>query len=105
MSRKSRLIFDDPSHVFVIAEAGSNWKSGTYKNDLKQAYQLIKAAAKAGADAVKFQTYRPETIYVKDAGKSRYLSKHGINQNINKIFEHLSIPYEMISELSRYCKR
>ncbi len=105
MSKKSRLIFDDPSHVFVIAEAGSNWKSGTCKEDLERAHQLIKVAAKAGANAVKFQTYRPETIYVKDAGKSRYLSKHGINVNINKIFEHLSMPYEMISELAKYCKK
>jgi len=30
-------IFSSKSkHVFVIAEAGSNWKDGTYKNDLKE---------------------------------------------------------------------
>ncbi len=99
------LNFEDSKHTFVIAEAGSNWKCGTYEEDLKRAKELIKVAAKAGADAVKFQTYKPETIYVPDAGKSNYLSEHGINENINDIFEHLSMPYEMLPELSTYCKQ
>ena len=92
-------------HVFVIAEAGSNWKCGTYEEDLEQAKKLIKVAAKSGADAVKFQTYKPETIYVEDAGVSNYLSEHGIKENINEIFENLSMPYEMIPELRKYCDR
>ena len=93
------------SHVFVIAEAGSNWKCGTYEEDLEQAKRLIQVAAKAGADAVKFQTYKPETIYVPDAGQSEYLSEYGIKENINKIFENLSMPYDMIPELAKFCKR
>lgn len=97
--------FNNPEHVFVIAEAGSNWKCGTYEEDLKRAYQLIDVAAQAGADAVKFQTYRPETIYAVDAGASQYLTEHGINQNINDIFENLSMPYKMIPELSKYCSQ
>lgn len=88
----------------IIAEAGSNWKCGTLEEDLEQSKKLIDAAKEAEADAVKFQTYKPETIYVKDAGKSDYLSKHGIEDNINDIFEHLSMPYEMIPKLQEYCK-
>jgi N,N'-diacetyllegionaminate synthase len=95
---------DDLSHTFIIAEAGSNWKSGTLEEDLKRARELIKVAKNAGADAVKFQTYKPETIYVQDAGKIKYLSEYGINQNINEIFEHLSMPYEMIHELAKYAE-
>ena len=91
------------NHVFVIAEAGSNWKCGTYEEDLEQAKKLIKVASEAGADAVKFQTYKPETIYVENAGSSNYLSESGINQSINEIFENLSMPYEMIPELRKYC--
>lgn len=101
----SNMKLDDSSHTFIIAEAGSNWKAGTYEDDLKRARELIKTAAKAGADAVKFQMYRPETVYVSDAGKSDYLSEHGINQNINDILEYLSMPYEMIPELAKYCKQ
>src|SRR3989337_3643289 len=95
---------NDSSHVFVIAEAGSNWKCGGYNEDLKRAKKLIKIAANAGADAVKFQTFNTSDIYVPDAGKSNYLSNHGINENINEIFEKLSMPYEMIPELVKYCE-
>lgn len=97
--------FSNPKHVYVIAEAGSNWKCGKYDDDLNRAKELIKVASNCGADAIKFQTYRPETTYVEDAGKSYYLSKHGINENINKIFENLSMPYEMIPELADYSKQ
>jgi N,N'-diacetyllegionaminate synthase len=99
------LKFNDPYHIFIIAEAGSNWKCGTYEEDLNRAKELIKVAAKAGANAVKFQTYKPETTYVTDGGKSNYLSEHGINENINEIFEHLSMPYEMIPELAKYSEQ
>ena len=73
---------DNPKHIFVIAEAGSNWKAGSYDKDIKRATNLIKVAAKSGADAIKFQTYNPKTVYVPNAGKSRYLTKSGINKNI-----------------------
>lgn len=99
------LSLTDPSHTFVIAEAGSNWKCGNFEEDLRQAKTLIKIAAKANADAIKFQTYRPETLYVHNAGKSKYLSDQGIDQNVNDIFALLSMPYEMIPELAKYCKK
>ena len=95
---------ESSSGTFIIAEAGSNWKCGTYEDDLNRAKELITIAAKCGADAVKFQTYRSETTYVLGAGSSNYLSKHGINRDINKIFDDLSMPYEMIPELANYAK-
>ncbi len=94
---------DDPNHTFIIAEAGSNWKSGSYEEDLEQSKKLIKIASKAGADAVKFQTYKADTVYAHNAGNSNYLAEQGINKEINEIFEYLSMPYEMISELSQIC--
>lgn len=99
------LNFDNPKHVFVIAEAGSNWKSGSYKEDLNQAKNLIKIAAKSGADAVKFQTYRPETTYVSNPGTSNYLSKNGSAKSISDIFDEHSMPYEMIPELVESCTK
>jgi N,N'-diacetyllegionaminate synthase len=93
------------NHTFVIAEAGSNWKVGEFDEDIQMAKKLIKVAKESDADAIKFQTYRSDTVYVKNAGKSDYLSKNGINENINEIFDRLSMPYEMIPELSKYCKK
>ena len=100
---KIHLKIDDPNHTFIIAEAGSNWKSGSYEEDLEQAKKLIKIASNSGADAVKFQTYKADTVYAYNAGNSNYLAEQGINKEINEIFEYLSMPYEMISELSQIC--
>ena len=43
--------------AFVIAEAGVN-----HNGDLELGRALIREAAKAGADAIKFQTYKAGTI-------------------------------------------
>jgi len=102
---RNKLNFKDSKHTFVIAEVGSNWKCGAYDDDLERAKELIKVTAKAGADAVKFQTYKPETTYVLGAGKTNYLSEHGINENINDIFQRLSMPYEMLPELAKFCEQ
>lgn len=88
--------------VFVIAEAGSNWRMGTPARDLEMAFRLIDAAAEAGADAVKFQTYRARTVYVTGAGASDYLAETGEERSINDIFEDLEMPYEMIPRLAEH---
>lgn len=93
------------SKVFVIAEAGSNWRMGTAARDMKMGRALIDAAAEAGADAVKFQTYRAATVYAPNAGMSDYLAANGIRESIHEIFEDLSMPYEMIRPLAEHCRK
>ena len=91
--------------VFIIAEAGSNWKAGSLKEDLAMAKALVDAAAAAGADAVKFQTYRAETVYVPNAGTSDYLAASGIRESISDIFKRLAMPYEMLPVLAAHCRK
>jgi N-acetylneuraminate synthase len=55
------------SHVFVIAEAGVN-----HNGSVELARQLIDVAASAGADAIKFQTFRSEAVITRDARKAQY---------------------------------
>ena len=91
--------------VFIIAEAGSNWRMGTPDRDMKMGKTLIDVAAESGADAIKFQTYRSHSVYVPNAGDSDYLSEAGIKESINEIFDDLSMPYEMIPVLAEYSKK
>ncbi len=53
--------------VFIIAEAGVN-----HNGSLDLAKQLIDAAVDAGADAVKFQTFKAENLVSKNAQKADY---------------------------------
>ena len=53
--------------IFIIAEAGVN-----HNGSISLAKQLIEVAAKAGADAVKFQTFIAEELVSADAPKAGY---------------------------------
>ncbi len=98
-------IFNKKDHTFVIAEAGTNWKVGTDEQDLDMAEKLIESAAKSGADAVKFQTFRSETVYAFNAGEVEYEENEKKIISINKLFEKLSMKYEMIEKLSKVSKK
>ncbi|MUV85129.1 shikimate dehydrogenase [Natronomonas sp. CBA1123] len=83
--------------TFVIAEAGSN-----HNGDLEIAKELIDVAADAGGDAVKFQTFRAEDLYVEDSGEVEYLND---DRTIYEIIESMEMPYEWIPELHDYCRQ
>jgi N,N'-diacetyllegionaminate synthase len=55
------------NRTFIIAEAGVN-----HNGNLDMALQMVNVAAAAGADAVKFQTFKAEKIITVNAPKARY---------------------------------
>ncbi|MCX6027643.1 MAG: N-acetylneuraminate synthase family protein, partial [Chloroflexi bacterium] len=56
--------------VFIIAEAGVN-----HDGDLARAQELVDVAALAGADAIKFQTFRADQLVRRDAKKAAYQAR------------------------------
>ena len=89
----------------MIAEAGSNWKSKNKKSSIARAKKMILIASKYGADAIKFQTYSRNNVYVPNAGKSNYLKKSGITKSINELFNEFSMSYEILPILNDFCKK
>jgi N-acetylneuraminate synthase len=61
---------------------------------------LIDVASDAGADAVKFQTFRAEDLYVEESGEVEYLDD---DRTIYEIIESMEMPYKWIPVLYDYC--
>ena len=87
--------------TFIIAEAGVN-----HNGELLIAKKLIDAAVKAGADAVKFQTFRANRLVTAAASKAEYqIANTGTNESQFEMLEKLELSPEMHRELFSYCDR
>lgn len=86
--------------VFIIAEAGVN-----HNGDLNIAKRLVDEAAKAGVDAVKFQTFKAENIVCKNAVKAEYQkTTTDAKQSQFEMLKKLELTEVMHDELIEYCK-
>ena len=88
------------SKVFIIAEAGVN-----HNGNIEIARRLVDAAAKAGADAVKFQTFKAENLACKDAKKAEYqLETTDKMETQYSMLKKLELTEKMHRELLEYCR-
>lgn len=86
--------------VFVIAEAGVN-----HNGSLAIAKRLIDVASKAGADAIKFQTFKAERMVCRDAAKAKYQINNTDNADSQyQMLQKLELSLQMHKELMWYCK-
>lgn len=87
--------------TFIIAEAGVN-----HNGQLKLAKKLIDAAILAGADAVKFQTYKAEEVVTKKAELAEY-AKTNSGKNITQLqmIKKMELTYKDFQILKKYCDK
>lgn len=84
--------------VYIIAEM-----SGNHNMDFDRAKSIIKAAAQAGADAIKIQTYTPDTITI-DCDDDIFLTQSKIweGMTLYKLYQTAYTPWEWQKELKEY---
>lgn len=88
------------SKVYIIAEAGVN-----HNGSVDMAKQLIEVAAEAGADAVKFQTFKAENLVSKFAEKADYQKQTtDANESQFAMIKRLELDMETHRTLKKYCK-
>ena len=85
--------------VFIIAEAGAN-----HNGSIGNAYRLIDVAVESGANAVKFQTFRAESLVSKSAKKADY-QKQTTNELESQfeMIKKLELDVDAHKKLIKYC--
>ena len=87
--------FDTSKKVFIIAELSAN-----HSGSLQTAIETIKAAKRAGADAIKLQTYTPDSLTL-NSQNDDFMIKGGLwnGQNLYKLYEQALTPRQWHKEL------
>lgn len=77
--------------VYIVAEVSAN-----HNQDFDQAIKLIKAAKEAGADAIKLQTYTPDTMTIDCDNEYFRISKGTIweGRNLYDLYKEAYTPWE-----------
>lgn len=86
--------------VLIIAEAGVN-----HNGSLEMAKQLVDTAHECGADIVKFQTAKLDSLVSKSAQMADYQKKNiGVNGSQKEMLKKLLLSYDEFVEIAHYCK-
>ena len=82
--------FDTDEKVFIIAELSAN-----HSGSLQTALDTIKAAKRAGADAIKLQTYTPDSLTLDSRGED-FMIKGGLwdRANLYELYKQALTPRE-----------
>ena len=88
--------FSSQDHIFIIAELSAN-----HNGSLDTAIETIRAAKRAGADAIKLQTYTADTLTI-DSKKSDFIINNGSiwdGKNFYELYQEAYTPWEWHARL------
>ena len=91
------LLTNDPNRIYVIAEAGLN-----HGGNKERALALVRAAKWAGADAVKFQTFRADRLA---STRPATLAHTKDQPNLQELFKKLELPFDAFRSLYKEANR
>ena len=87
------------SKSFIIAEAGVN-----HNGSIEMAKKLVNAAKEAGADAVKFQTFKTKNLVTKNAKKAEYQIKNSGEESQYEMIKKLELSDSEFQEIAKYAR-
>ena len=93
--------FMNKDRVFIIAELSAN-----HNGSIETAIETIRAAKRAGADAIKLQTYTADTMTI-DSKKSDFVINNGSiwdGKNLHELYKEAFTPWEWHSKLFEVAK-
>jgi len=95
-----KTIISGESRTFIIAEAGVN-----HGGSMKIAKRLIDLAAKANADAVKFQAFKADNLVLNNVKKAPYQKETtSANESQYEMLKQLEVTQAQNLELKKYCE-
>ena len=96
-----KSIVGDGKKTFIVAEAGLN-----HNGSLGIAKKLIDNAKKAKCDAIKFQSFLPNSRVSKKVKSEKYSEKIiGTQESINQLFNRLSLNFNTQKKIFDYAKK
>ena len=96
-----KTIIGDGKKSFIVAEAGLN-----HNGSLKIAKKLIDNAKKAKCDAIKFQSFLPNSRVSKKVKSEKYSEKIiGTQESIHQLFSRLSLNFNTQKKIFLYARK
>ncbi len=93
------LLTKNMNSIYIIAEVGVN-----HEGNIETAMQLIDDAVEGGADAVKFQTYKAETLAIKDSPAYWDLNEESTKNQYELFSKFDNFNVEDYKILKNYCE-